>query len=330
MCAPFECRAKILRMILIVDDSEDIQVRIRSLLVDRGYADLVVVASAEQARQTLLSGSHLFDLALLDVHLPGEDGISFCRYLRSREDFKDVPILIMTADSSDEVIEETFDSGARDYVRKPLGRAEFLARVEAALVARREALQKARQLHELRALNEGLRGANVNLERKATIDGLTGLANRGYLDYYLDLVWEGARILEKPLSLLMIDVDRFKEYNDTFGHPAGDLVLNQVAAAIDSNLIHPGYLAARYGGEEFCIVLPATNQKAAVRLAERMRASVENLSMEHTASNAVTVSVGVATRLPVAEEMPAVIVEQADRALYAAKHAGRNRVCVGS
>ena len=317
-------------MILLVDDSAAIQNQICAFLVERGHTNVAIACSAEEARAALNGEGPGFDLVLLDVHLPGEDGLSFCAFLQTQADLRDVPVLIMTADSSDEMLESAFRAGARDFVRKPLARRELNARVEAALSSRRLLQQKALHLIELRELNEILQKANLVLQEKATLDALTGLANRRQLDYYLGVLWEDARNTEKTISFLMIDVDEFKAYNDTYGHPAGDVVLARVASAIESSLVHPAYFAARYGGEEFSVVLPAADRQAAAALAERTRAAVQALSVEHKAAAApvVTVSVGVATRLPRRHESASEIVGRADRALYAAKRNGRNCVVV--
>jgi diguanylate cyclase (GGDEF)-like protein len=165
---------------------------------------------------------------------------------------------------------------------------------------------------------------------KARIDGLTQIANRRRFDEYLLQEWQRHVRMQLPLSLLICDVDHFKLYNDHYGHQAGDACLKQVAASINQDF-RVGDLAARYGGEEFAVVLPNTDHKGAVQVAERVRASMEAAARPHAAStvcDCVTLSIGVACRIPLREdaEDPRVLIEEADRNLYTAKRLGRNRV----
>lgn len=174
-----------------------------------------------------------------------------------------------------------------------------------------------------------LQRANEELARLSTTDGLTGLANRRRLDEALQAEWLRSRREEQHVSLLMADVDFFKRYNDTYGHPGGDACLSAVAKAIRSQLRRPSDLAARYGGEEFAVVLPNTDAGGARHVAELVRGAVEGLALPHAASTAadhVTISVGVASLVPRDGVSPGELVRRADESLYRAKEAGRNRV----
>jgi diguanylate cyclase (GGDEF)-like protein len=184
---------------------------------------------------------------------------------------------------------------------------------------REEALERLVE-ERTRALAE----ANLRLERLSSLDGLTGVANRRRFDEALDVEWRRAARSGAPLSLAMLDLDFFKDFNDTNGHLAGDDHLRQVAKALFGALGRAGDLVARYGGEEFVVLLPGMGAAEAAAVAERLRASVEALALPHNASavaRVVTLSVGVATR-------PAALVAAADEALYRAKREGRNRVVV--
>lgn len=184
---------------------------------------------------------------------------------------------------------------------------------------------------ETERINTQLRAANSELERISQSDGLTGVANRRHLDAYLDREWRSAARAGRPLSLIMIDIDHFKAYNDHYGHQGGDDCLKEVAGALISALGRPHDLLARYGGEEFAVVLPDTPLEGARHIAENLRGAVEGLHIPHVksaTSKYVTVSLGVAAMAPDAREaIPAVLVATADRALYRAKAQGRNRVC---
>jgi diguanylate cyclase (GGDEF)-like protein len=187
-------------------------------------------------------------------------------------------------------------------------------------------------LRREQTLVEDLSDVNMLLQKLSRSDVLTGVGNRRHFHDYLKHVWERARVDDRPMSVLMIDVDHFKAYNDRYGHPAGDECLKQVAQAIQAHLRSPGDFVARYGGEEFVAVLPDASIEMARQAGERVRQGIENLHMRHEASSTapmVTVSIGVATALGSQVGMTAdKLVSQADRALYDAKHGGRNRVQV--
>ena len=184
---------------------------------------------------------------------------------------------------------------------------------------------------ELEEANDRLREANQRLERLSSLDGLTGIANRRSFDQVLATEWRRAGRACAPLSLVMIDIDRFKDYNDAYGHRAGDETLRAVAEALQGSLQRAGDFVARYGGEEFVVLLPGMDADAAAAFAEGLRRRVEALAIPHECSSAarvVTVSLGVAAAVPRKGETPAGVLERADRALYTAKREGRNRVAV--
>jgi diguanylate cyclase (GGDEF)-like protein/PAS domain S-box-containing protein len=175
-----------------------------------------------------------------------------------------------------------------------------------------------------------LQQANQELERLATLDGLTHIANRRRFDLYLEQEWQRSARDQQPLSIILCDVDYFKRYNDCYGHQAGDYCLQLVAKGMSNTIKRPADLLARYGGEEFVVLLPNTNQLGAMQVAEDLRLGVERLKLGHeesAISDYVSISVGVATIFPIAENSPNRLIELADRALYQAKQQGRNRVC---
>jgi diguanylate cyclase (GGDEF)-like protein/PAS domain S-box-containing protein len=191
---------------------------------------------------------------------------------------------------------------------------------------RTEALE--REIRERKAAQEALRQANRELERLATEDGLTKVANRRRLEDYLAQEWKRLTRTHQPLSVILFDVDHFKAYNDVYGHPRGDESLARVAALAAQILNRPADLVARYGGEEFICVMPETDAEGALKVAERLRDAVEGLRLEHEGSDAssfVTISAGVAGTIPEHDVPPSALVFKADQALYRAKRAGRNR-----
>jgi len=171
--------------------------------------------------------------------------------------------------------------------------------------------------------------AQIALQNLAARDSLTGIANRRSFDSALLLEWARAQRENQPISLILADVDFFKRYNDNYGHPQGDECLRRVAGTIAASILRPTDLAARYGGEEFAIVMPNTDAAGAVTVAERVAAHIRELCLPHAYSDVaehVTASIGVATWQPTKSEVPSVLIEAADKALYAAKHSGRNRL----
>ncbi|XVV10221.1 GGDEF domain-containing protein [Actinoplanes sp. CA-131856] len=174
---------------------------------------------------------------------------------------------------------------------------------------------------------QDLAEANARLEELTRIDPLTGLANRRRLDETLDDVWRWAASHREPISVVMVDVDHFKLYNDTYGHPAGDACLRDIAAQLAKNT-RGNDIVARYGGEEFFVVLPGTHLDTACQVAERVRAGVACLQQQHASSPSgfVTVSLGVACMVPADGDQVGHLLQRADHQLYEAKHGGRNQV----
>ncbi|MNH05436.1 Phytochrome-like protein cph2 [compost metagenome] len=190
-------------------------------------------------------------------------------------------------------------------------------------------LQRDEAYRALRVSQQQLLDTNLMLQRLMNSDGLTGLSNRRHFDEYLELEWRRAMREQQQLSLLMIDVDYFKAYNDSFGHLAGDEALRQVAEAIRGSCSRPTDLPARYGGEEFVLVLPNTSPGGARLVAEKLRQTVLGLGIPHTApvpDSYLTVSIGLATQTPSIGSHSRQLISAADKGLYQAKNGGRNQV----
>jgi two-component system chemotaxis family response regulator WspR len=193
-------------------------------------------------------------------------------------------------------------------------------------------LQRDEAYRALRVSQQQLLDTNLVLQRLMNSDGLTGLSNRRHFDEYLELEWRRAIREQTQMSLMMIDVDYFKAYNDSFGHLEGDEALRQVAKAIRASCSRPSDLPARYGGEEFALVLPNTSPGGARLLAEKLRQTVAGMNIPHIApveGSVLTISIGLATVVPAVGSHSRQLIQSADQGLYAAKNSGRNQVAVG-
>jgi diguanylate cyclase (GGDEF)-like protein len=322
--------------ILIVDDMADMRESQQVLLESLGYEHVYTAGSAQEAFRILgmEAGSDAppapVDVILMDLAMPGVDGVEACRRIKSSEPLRDIPIIMVTGRTEEHAIERAFAAGALDYILKPARPVELLSRLRSAQALKRELdCRKARE-RELVEVMRQLEEANDRLHRLATSDALTGVANRLQFDLVFEREWKRAHREVEPLALLLIDIDHFKAFNDRFGHLEGDRCLKRVAATLQNEVKRPTDLAARYGGEEFVVLLPNTDNAGAIAVAESIRAAVERQGRDDAVTNgqtAVTVSVGLATCLPETGVGPEQLVAAADQALYAAKAAGRNRVC---
>jgi diguanylate cyclase (GGDEF)-like protein len=293
-------------ILIIDDDPASIQVLARLLGEMDEMGELRFALDGEEG--LALARQAAPDLVLLDAGLPGLDGFEVCRRLKADADLASVPVIFVTAQHDTATELAGLSAGAVDCIGKPPLAPIVVARVRTQL--------------RLKQLADELR-------RAALTDALTGLANRRRFDEQLEREWLRAQRQGAPLSLLMIDIDHFKAYNDRLGHRAGDACLREVAQAIAAQARRPGDEAARWGGEEFALLLPATDEAGARFIADSLVAAVVELGLPHAGSSLcggrVTVSVGGCTqRTP---GSAAALVEGADQALYLAKRRGRARAC---
>ncbi|MBK9026417.1 Diguanylate cyclase (GGDEF) domain-containing protein [Candidatus Propionivibrio aalborgensis] len=262
------------------------------------------------------------DLILLDIILPDLDGYEVARQIRLLEPPGEwTPIIFLSSMNKDKDIEMGIAAGGDDYLLKPIS--------EVVLAAKIRAMQRIIQMRQsLLVLTRKLDSANQELKRLTSLDGLTGIPNRRHFDEVLAREWRRAMRQGEELSILMCDIDFFKNFNDTFGHQKGDECLRQVANALADSLDRGGDVLARYGGEEFIAVLPGTTLEGASFIAAQMRQSICQLNISHpdTPFGKVTASFGVASAVAMPETDPLKIVGAADTAMYKAKKSGRNRV----
>jgi two-component system chemotaxis family response regulator WspR len=315
-------------VVLLVDDQLIIIEAIRRMLAGQADIELHYVTDAcsalEKARAVRPT------VILQDLVVPGTDGFQVIRSYREDPQLRDVPVIVLSAREDGKLKAHGFAVGANDYLVKLPDQLELLARVRYHSAAYISRLERDDAFRRLRESQEQLERANEELQKLAALDGLTGIANRRRFDETIRAEWQRALRNKKPLSLLLCDVDKFKVYNDALGHQAGDHCLKKVAAALTACLKRPADLASRYGGEEFALLLPDTGIDGAAQLAEACRAHVERMALEHPGedSQVVTLSAGVASIVPTNHNKFEDLIASADKALYAAKDAGRNRVSV--
>jgi len=321
--------------ILIVDDRPENLLTLESLL-DYPNLEIIKAQSGEEALGLTLE--HDLALVLLDVKMPGMDGYEVAELMRSSRKTKGIPIIFVTAERQcDYQLFKGYESGAVDYLFKPLNPVVLKSKVSVfiELFRQRVELQQItveldRKVAELEDMQQQLEETNEQLLLLSVTDGLTGLLNRRQFDKILLEEWKRSFRTKNPLSLIILDIDHFKAYNDTYGHAAGDECLKQVARNIAETVRREADKVARIGGEEFGIILPETDVQGGYHVAELIRQEIERLAIEHTGSatsNVVTISLGIASQ--VAEEVddtPRKIFMAADQALYRAKEKGRNRI----
>ncbi|ABM61159.1 diguanylate cyclase [Halorhodospira halophila] len=292
--------------ILIVDD-EPTNIQALAHLLKDDYHIRVATGGAKALE--IAAGTPQPDLILLDVVMPEPDGYEICRRLKADRATQNIPVIFVTGRDSAADEEHGLELGAMDYITKP-----FSPRITRTRVRNHVDLKRKTDA----------------LERLSQRDGLTDLPNRRVLDRQLPEEWSRCQRGDTPLSVIMMDIDHFKPYNDHYGHGAGDECLRRVARVLANVPSRTTDLVARYGGEEFIALLPYTDAPDAWQMAERFRAAVAALQLPHGHSSTdgiITMSVGVASHTADRPyDSPEQLLEAADQALYAAKKAGRNRV----
>lgn len=290
--------------VLVVDD-ERLNIKMLNALLKGDY-EIMAATGGEQALQIAASAKP--DLILLDIIMPGMDGYEVCRRLKEDAATQNIPVIFITARTDAEDETRGFEFGAVDYITKPFNFSVVIARVRTHVRLKRQ---------------------NDLLERLVLCDALTGIPNRRSHNEVQRREWDRCQRSGAPLSVVMIDVDMFKQYNDHYGHGAGDECLRQVGQALAACVKRPWDFVARYGGEEFSAVLPETGFDGALCMAEQFRSAVAALELPHahsTAAAVVTISVGVATIVPTGAAELEQLAAAADKMLYEAKTGGRNRV----
>lgn len=291
--------------ILIVDDTPN-NIRVLAESLSQDY--FIKVAKSGIAALDIIQQDKPV-LVLLDVMMPGMDGYEVCRRIKSDPYTKDIPVIFVTAKNDAQDEEKGLNLGAIDYITKPYQLPIVKTRVRS---------------------HVNLKLRSDQLEALVHIDSLTNIPNRRCFDETLNRELKAAIRNGTPLSLVLIDIDYFKKYNDNYGHGQGDICLKQVANAIAESATRPCDLVARYGGEEFVAILPQVDWQGARNIAEKMRSNVAALNINHQFSKTaehVTISLGMICKVPTIQDSAEQLLKQADDLLYKAKHNGRNQVC---
>lgn len=324
--------------ILVVDDKPENIFSMKNLL-ESEELDINVITAESGLIALELTLQYNFSLILLDVQMPEMNGYETAELLRGSKRTKLIPIIFVTANSREEnSIFQGYESGAVDYLFKPINSVVLLSKVRVFIELGQQKLKLEDKtldldikIKELEALKGELETKNKVLEQLTMEDRLTSLGNRRCFDITLLAEWKRGLRFKQPLSLVMVDIDHFKLYNDTYGHQEGDICLKRVCNALNSTLKRQCDIITRYGGEEFIAILPDTDSEGAIQVGERMLNAIDSLDISHNTSETldhITVSVGVATLIPVQSSMPEFLVKAVDNALYKAKENGRNKLIV--
>jgi diguanylate cyclase (GGDEF)-like protein len=294
--------------VLVVDDEKS-----NLMVLNRILSPFYTIFTAKSGQEALARiAENPPDLILLDIIMPDINGFDLLKRLKESPLTRNIPVIIITGLSNESDEEKGFSLGAIDYITKPFKNAIILARVNTHI----------KILHQMRTI-----------EKLGLIDGLTNIPNRRSFDDRIEMEWRRAIREKTPLSFLMMDVDNFKAYNDTYGHPQGDTLLQTISKIFAAAAMRPADLAARLGGEEFGVLLPDTDLESALVIAEKIRSNVETVRIT-TASGrimtSITISIGVVSLIPTEHTTISSFIAQADRNLYTAKNMGRNRIYSGN
>ena len=290
--------------VLIVDDESSNIMALTHILC----SEYTVYAAKNGQKAIEAAEKYLPDVILLDIVMPEMDGHAVIGALKNAEKTRDIPVIFITGLSDADDEEKGLALGAADYISKPFGSAIVKLRVK----------NQIKMLNSLRMI-----------ELLSLLDQLTSIPNRRGFDNRMEMEWIRAIRENTSISFLIMDVDKFKVYNDTYGHQQGDRVLQAVAKTITQSLNRPGDYAARWGGEEFAVLLPNTDLPGSLTIAEKIRKNISSMEIACAdgTETKVTISIGANTKTPMRQNSRDEFIAEADKALYKAKETGRNRVC---
>lgn len=292
--------------LLIVDDEPDNIKILINALGNQNYH--IRVATDGIKALEIIFGSQPPDLILLDINMPEAGGYHVCQEIKQHTKYQNIPVIFLTSIEDHDDAEKGFSVGGVDFINKPFHLPILKARVQTHI--------ELKQKSEL-------------LERFAAIDKLTNIPNRQQFYDKLQNEWQRCLRSKSPVSVIMMDIDFFQQYNDNYGHPAGDSCLKQVAKAFCKKVRRPGDVIARYGGEEFAAILPMTNQQGALKIAHDLQSAIKNLRIMHeysSVSDILSMSVGIGTTIPDTDITSEQLIKHTEKMLNSAKESGRNTI----
>ncbi len=316
--------------VLLVDDQAMIAEAVRRSLLQEEDIDFHYCQNPTEAVK--VANEICPTVILQDLVMPEIEGLTMVKFYRANSQTAQVPIIVLSTKEEPEIKSQAFSLGANDYLVKLPDKIELIARIRHHSKSYINQQERDEAFRALKKSEARLAEANKTLEKLSSLDGLTGIANRRRFDEMLKQNWHRSIRQSTSISLVILDIDFFKLYNDHYGHQQGDSCLQEVAAILEKTVTRETDLVARYGGEEFVAILPETGQKGALEIAEAMRNNTQEAKIEHVdskVSDYVTISLGVATAIPERNTNPESLVAAADKGLYKAKEDGRNQVQIG-
>lgn len=311
--------------ILMVDDIQKNLYALEQILNQDGY-EIFKASSGSECLEILLNQT--IHIVLLDIQMPDMDGFEVASFIRNNPKTNKIPIIFITAASQTDYLDlEGYESGAIDIIYKPINQVVLKQKVQTLVEFIRIQQVLEEKVNELTILNEENQKMQEHIERLASIDYLTQTMNRRVLDESYERFYKDAKRNQTPISLLMIDLDNFKDYNDYYGHQKGDEALKIVAKVLKNTIKRPLDTVGRYGGEEFMIILPETDEDGAKLVATKILSNIKKEKVKHAPSisrEVLTLSIGIASAVPTKEINKEDLIECADKKLYKAKDAGRD------
>lgn len=300
--------------ILVVEDSPTLRHAMCGYIRAENHTP-IIAKSGEEALQIV--DKRRIDMVIMDVEMPGLDGFEATRLIREGHNEHWIPIIFVTGKSEDESLQEGIEAGGDDYLIKPVSQVILNAKIRA--------------MSRIIAMRDEMDKLNRTLTELSQRDDLTKLFNRRTFEEKAKDYWRTATRRKEPFTIFLLDIDHFKQFNDFYGHPAGDECIRIVADTMKNCLSRPDDLIARYGGEEFIILLPNTSEEGATHVGEHLRQSIESINIPHkssASSDRVTVSIGGCVMNYTTGSSYERQIDLADRALYEAKESGRNKVSI--
>lgn len=314
-------------MIMLIDDQAIVGKLIQNMLADQSdisfhycHNPVLAIQEARSIQPTVI---------LLDLIMPTLSGMQLLKKIRETPSTQDIPVIMLSIEDDPATKVQAFEYGANDYLVKLPDKIELIARLRYHSKAYIHKLQRDRIFEALQKTQAELEKQNIELLHLSQLDSMTEIANRGYFDQCILIELKRALRNQRAMSVIMLDIDHFKTYNDSYGHLQGDDCIQRIVAITKQQKHRPADLVARYGGEEFVLLLPETELAGAVKIAEAIRAAIEAEQIPHRGSltaDYVTVSLGVTGGLPCADDTPEKWLQHADEMLYKAKQSGRNQV----